>query len=588
MEVVGVVLGVLPLLISAIEHYEFFAPFVCHSKFTRELQDFRRKLDARKLLFRNHCRLLLADLVHEDLLEEMFHDGPRHTSWRDKDINERIKRHLGEPYEAYIDMIKAIDGHIEKLKEKTKGFGTVLAPKTGTETIGDHHWRQRVGDYMKLAVRKKGLDKDLDELKELNEDLRDLSRQIRDLKKGHKNRLQASADHQAMTRTSHLSSFHAIRKTSENLYQALARVSSCMVHKEHSATLCIVARPLGKIHDPRIRFNVAFRASMDGPVWINIESTITDASARGTIQVIQRESEALPLVTCPKRGADPLDTQLAVTAGVFKVAKLEHRCSSNASPLLRKQVTDTIGNESLSSGSIGIPNLSTQNFCFHIQQNAHNSTRSTECCAGFLREGACDHLLYLLPNPLKSKSKSLAQIMSSPSQDLPQIRYSRAERVRLAKLLAKAFFTESSQPLWALDAPHLSVRFPNESKTFEPAHTQSLAQNRTLFGLATILLELDFEKPLSHMRLPADVVENSPQDTEFKTAKRLARSTFPGLGPDFRKIIRKCLHCNFGIDETDLTKSEELKSKIHEEIICGLEDLEQALRNCTLVPNRTE
>ena len=370
-----------------------------------------------------------------------------------------------------------------------------------------------------LAVRKKGLDKDLDALKELNEDLRDLSRQIRDLKKGQKSRLQASADYQAMTRTSHLSTFHTIRKTSENLYQALARVSSCVAHKEHSATLCIDARPLEKIHDPRIRFNMAFCASMNGPIWINIESTITDASARGTIQVTQRESEPLPLVTCLKRGADPLDTQLAVTAGVFKVAKPEHRCSSNTSLLLRKQVTDTIDNESLSSSSAGIPNLSTQNFCFHIQQNAHNSTRSTECCAGFLRESACNHLLYLLPNPLKSKSKNLAQIMSSPSQESPHIRYSRVERVRLAKLLAKTvleyhdthwlqeswrsqdiqFFTEPSQPLRALDAPHLSVRFPNKSKTLEPAHTQSLAQNSTLFGLATILLELDFEKPLSHM-----------------------------------------------------------------------------------------
>ena len=473
-----------------------------------------------------------------------------------------------------------------------------------SEKIGDQHWRQRVGDYMKLALRKNGLDRDLDGLKELNEDLRDLSRQIRDLKKSQKSRSQAIADHQVMTKTSHLSNFHTIRKTSENLYQALAKVSSCMAHKEHSATLCIDARPLGKLHDPRVRFNMAFCANMDGPVWINIESTITDAPEKGSIQVVQRQSEVLPLVTCLKRRADIVDTKSRATAEVFKVAKPE-KWNRNTSLSDTKQATDIIHNESLLF-DMGIPNLSTQNFCFHIQQNAQNSTQSTECCTGFLREGACDHLLYLLPNPLKSKPKSLAQIMSSPSQDLPQIRYSRAERIQLAKLLAKAvleyhdthwlqeswrsqdiqFFTDSSQPLRALDAPHLSVRFPNKSKTLEPAQTQSLAQNNTLFGLATILLELDFEKPLSHMRLPADVVENSPQDTEFKTAKRLARSTFPGLGPDYRKIVRKCLHCNFGIDETDLTKSEELKSKIHEEVIYGLEDLEHALRNCSLVQSK--
>ncbi|MCJ1401079.1 hypothetical protein MMC11_004291 [Xylographa trunciseda] len=455
---------------------------------------------------------------------------------------------------------------------------------------------------MKLALRKKELDRDLEALKELNEDLRDLSRQIRDLKKGQKRRSQALEDQQAMTRKTHMSNFHTIRSTSENLYQALARASSCMAHKEHSATLCIDARPSEKLHNPRVRFNMAFCASMNGPIWINIESTITDASTIGTIQVVQSDHEALPLVTCLKRRADSFDTQAAIAAEVFKVSKSEMKCGSTAPLLPVKRASDIRHNDPLLP-TLDIPNLSIRNFCFHIQQNAHHSTSSKEFCAGFLREGTCDHLLYLPPIPFKKNSKTLAQILSSASQDLPHTRYSRVERVGLAKLLAKAvleyhdthwlqeswrsqdiqFFTESSQPFETLDAPHLSVQFPNKARRLETAQTQSLAQNNTLFGLATILLELDFEKPLSHMRLPSDVVENSPQDTEFKTAKRLARSTFPGLGPDFRKIIRKCLHCNFGVDETDLMESEELKNKIHEDVICGLEGLEQALRNCSLV-----
>ena len=135
MEAFGVVLGILPLIISAIEHYDFFAPFVCHCEFTRELQCFRRKLDARKLLFRNECRLLLEEFIQEHVVEEMFKDGSRHPSWEDEDMNERIRRHLGESYEAYIDMVKAIDGHVDKLKEKTKGFGIVLAPKPEVRAI---------------------------------------------------------------------------------------------------------------------------------------------------------------------------------------------------------------------------------------------------------------------------------------------------------------------------------------------------------------------------------------------------------------------------------------------------------------------
>ena len=458
---------------------------------------------------------------------------------------------------------------------------------------------------MKLAIHKKGLDKDLDALKELNEDLRELSRQIRDFKKGQKRRSQALADRQAIKKTFDLSGFQTIRKTSENLYQALARVSSCLAHEKHSATLCVDARSLGKSHNPRVKFNMAFCASMNRPVWIDIESTIDENSAQGINQLAKSDSDARPLVACLKRHAESFDVQTTTLAKILKVAKPEHKDMNNASLIPAKGVQELAYNELLSSYR-SIPNLSFRNFCSHIERNAQNPTSSTDFCAGFFREGTCEHLLYLPPKSFESNSKTLAQILSSPSQDLPQVRYTRVERVRLAKLLATAvleyhntpwlqeswrsqdikFFTGTSQPMAALDAPHLSVCFPNKNMSPQSTQDQSIAQNGTLFGLATILLELDFEKPLSHMRLPTDVVENSSQDTEFKTAKRLARSTIPGLGPDFRKIVRKCLHCNFGIDETDLTKSEELKSKIHEEVICGLEDLERALADCTLVQSR--
>jgi len=133
MEGIGVVLAVLPLVISAIEHYDFFAPFICHCAFTRELQNFRRKLDARKLLFRNECRLLLESLVQDDVLEEMFKEGSKHPSWGDTELDGRLKGHLGESYEVCVGMVVAIKGCIDQLKHKTRGLGVILAPEAGVD-----------------------------------------------------------------------------------------------------------------------------------------------------------------------------------------------------------------------------------------------------------------------------------------------------------------------------------------------------------------------------------------------------------------------------------------------------------------------
>ena len=468
---------------------------------------------------------------------------------------------------------------------------------------------------MKLTLRKKRLDNDLNALKDLNEDLKELTRQIRSLKEGQQKRVQLLANRQAIARRSDLSGYQIVRKTSENLYRALAKTSRCLAHHEHSAALRIDVGPLQESKPSRVRFNMAYSANLGNPVWINVESTMKGNSVEGTVQVVQNTFE--DAVTCLKRRLEVSDVYATVSTKPSKPAESLRNCTPKPFTRSFEKKPNKIwlpsenvpGTGSCNRDEYGVPDLSVRKSCFHLQLVNYHATMNTDLCAGFIREGYYDHLLYLPPQPCgpEETTQSLAHIISSMSDDWPLSSYSRVERIRLAKILAKAvleyhdtpwlreswrsedvqFFVESCKPLAALDAPHLSVRFSSSSKSLTSGQSHPFAENSTLFGLATILLELDFEKPLSRMRQPSDVVESSLQDTEFKTAVRLAKSTAPGLGPDFRKIIRKCLRCNFGIDETDLTKSEDLKSKIHEDVICKLEDLERTLTSCTLGDSRT-
>jgi hypothetical protein len=52
MEAVGLVLGILPLIISAAEHYEdAFKPFKRYKKFAPELQLYQQQLGTQKTIF---------------------------------------------------------------------------------------------------------------------------------------------------------------------------------------------------------------------------------------------------------------------------------------------------------------------------------------------------------------------------------------------------------------------------------------------------------------------------------------------------------------------------------------------------------
>jgi hypothetical protein len=79
-EAAGFVLGVLPLMISAAEHYEdVFRPFKRYRKFAPELELYQQQLGTQKTIFRNECHLLLATLTNRQTAKEMLREG-KHPS----------------------------------------------------------------------------------------------------------------------------------------------------------------------------------------------------------------------------------------------------------------------------------------------------------------------------------------------------------------------------------------------------------------------------------------------------------------------------------------------------------------------------
>ncbi|KAL5330467.1 hypothetical protein ACEPPN_003995 [Leptodophora sp. 'Broadleaf-Isolate-01'] len=122
-EAAGLVLGILPLLISAAEHYDnVLRPFKCYKKFGGELKIHRTELLAKKAIFRNECHILLGTLTDHDTAADMLRER-KHACWLDSGLDERFAQQLGDSGSACKDIIMLIQDKLRVIEEETEKFG---------------------------------------------------------------------------------------------------------------------------------------------------------------------------------------------------------------------------------------------------------------------------------------------------------------------------------------------------------------------------------------------------------------------------------------------------------------------------------
>lgn len=107
-------------------------------------------------------------------------------------------------------------------------------------------------------------------------------------------------------------------------------------------------------------------------------------------------------------------------------------------------------------------------------------------------------------------------------------------------------------------------------------------RNSMLYGLGVMLLELAFEAPIQALPTPLALRRgrtaalHSQQIEEYEKAKNLCLGAPSTLGPQFSKIIRKCLDCDFARG-TDLNDPA-LQEGVYREVVCELKSLEDSFR----------
>ena len=115
-EAVGVALGGLSLLVSAVEHYEQCLRLLkCFGDFTAQATPFRKQLNIQKTIFRNQCCLLLRNVVEQEVARDMLLNQ-KHPYWIDAEINTQLEKQLEASNDSRLSVIKDIVAVLVKLQ----------------------------------------------------------------------------------------------------------------------------------------------------------------------------------------------------------------------------------------------------------------------------------------------------------------------------------------------------------------------------------------------------------------------------------------------------------------------------------------
>ena len=115
-EVAGLVLGAIPVLITALELYSKGARLDALWKIQFALDPIRRELRAELQIYKNTCEELLQSIAPHKIKELV--EDPGGKAWQDQDLDDAMKSLLGTSYEVFFETIEIMNENVVKFKKK--------------------------------------------------------------------------------------------------------------------------------------------------------------------------------------------------------------------------------------------------------------------------------------------------------------------------------------------------------------------------------------------------------------------------------------------------------------------------------------
>jgi hypothetical protein len=638
---VGFVLGALPLVISAVEHYEdVLRPFVRYRKLSSKLQRFYDELEAERTIFRTECLFLLAATVKSDIAADMLDDRD-HYLWKDSALHERFGRQLGILGFACESVILKIEQKLEEITAKTDELNAVVSLPLQKERLGDKNWRHRVGQKLKFSFSELAMQRSMTDLRKLNRTFQRLSNQVVRLDARYSSNEQDGRETRNLEKKSQaLERFQMVQKASTHLYGSLTR--ACTVHSEHLArfsleTACSIADDKSRAF--RIRFHLAF-TNPDSGTYHDPTAQIHFSGMRCSVQLDSHSATNTMRVTEEVVGnihqrvttARPLQSKEFFPSTLATL----HLGSATSHQMAWFEVESVIGEASPSPSQPGrsrvlcsardsagpvLPDLDadtnflvitrSQDFCARLGTSMRQSTSPSNTLIGVLEETAtCRHLIHKPTSPIQlgDASTPLAQFVSQISRRGAARETPHFQRLHLAKSLAIAVLQFHTTPWleesWRSDnillstaskpesgqrsystSPYLNVRVVQRKDPayapdpmFPSQSTTSIAPNLLLFRLGVIFLEIAYGSTFQSLREAQDL---GALPTDNRVADFLcAWQLADGVGESLGADFAGIVRKCLRCDfgcGEDL-ENPALQERLYEDVVCKLEEYEIGFR----------
>ncbi|KAF2801194.1 hypothetical protein K505DRAFT_412465 [Melanomma pulvis-pyrius CBS 109.77] len=572
LEIAGVILGSIPLLIVALEHYmEGVDTVRRYVKYKHELASLHRRLVVEQNMFINTCDLLLSGLVPLNEVS-LYLQNPGGAAWKKPEVDASLKARLQRSYKSYFDTIQDLNDAVEEFKKRLK-----LDPDLGKVQNPDIGVFEQEKRRLALSLRKSTYDGLLTRIEKDNFVLSRLLEQ----------NLWLEQKRVSLPNRKTLSDLKAIQNYARSVYSILCWKCGCK--DSHSANLRLEPRieeEIGKPEDEELRFRVVFsygqgKPPSHSPPWSWEEADVS----------LEKELPTPPVKTlAPKtRSKKKPRSLLRSVLGLRKRTKEPKQgLQATIIPLVENstpKITPELGPiEDLCRAIV------------KIQQPQRN------LCLGFLVDELTQrkHCIYPLQESSTDKASwsvlSLNNILVERASFVSP--FTRLDRLRLGVTLASSvlqlhetpwlrkdwgkqdilFIQQRPEPAYIYKHPFVSRVVQedqmltawgnNESEASSSTNTLRAVRNRTLFALGVLLIELYYGKALEELREPTDT---SGPVADWNTADRLVDTLYSEAGFRYASAVRRCIRCDFDCRESDLS-DDKFKEAVYTGVVMLLEE----------------
>ncbi|KAI1053766.1 hypothetical protein LB507_007430 [Fusarium sp. FIESC RH6] len=567
-EIAGIVLGSLPLLVTALEAYcQFMRDW---DKAPSELKSLNRQLTTERAKLYNVCDLLISDVVEQKEIEAML-QNPFGPLWRIPETHKKIRRRLCDSYDPFEQAIaeiqEALDNIMRHLRVQISQTGELEWVNKGrmTREFRKLLYRIRRDDYKDdIAAISKGIS-DLESLTNLSIKLEPIRRKL-----------------------SRGKVFKVLRNLLTGVYRALC--SSIFCTHPHDVSLELSPRFIDiryEYDDKEVIRNAQFKMAisfqmLEGPA---LERFWDEVNIKTETSVATIESQAcLPQPQATGTKGRSFDFRQALSFMNF--SNSTHRVGSVTATISRPSEAFAFSKTCPEDGRQEQP----VNLCMALR----NARTARPLCYGYLidKEDA-NRQFQVYPSGTITNSNywsviTLDDILQGTEGLRPLV--SLAEKIRLALAIASSVLQLSKTPWLTQALTRKDVHFFRRDDTFSYDRPfllrnfkESIVQpistpqrffylvNPTLFALGILLLEIILGQSFEQLRSPfkrLNIIDPHGTIHDSIVAHKLLERVAL-INPAYQVVIQRCIDCTEtrGLDEDDF------RQEVYNDVVMELEAL---------------